>query len=61
MSKQFILLDIPKVEQYWHEDCLKCGCCNCRLGEVSADQKVFDFEELKYLLIDGLLCHFNNI
>merc|ERR1711953_974486 len=22
------------VEQYWHEDCLKCGCCNCWLGEV---------------------------
>ena len=19
---------------YWHEDCLKCGCCDCRLGEV---------------------------
>jgi membrane protease subunit (stomatin/prohibitin family) len=18
----------------WHEDCLKCGCCDCRLGEV---------------------------
>ena len=26
-----------KVEQYWHEDCLKCGCCNCRLGEVSTN------------------------
>jgi hypothetical protein len=19
---------------FWHEDCLKCGCCDCRLGEV---------------------------
>merc|ERR550532_3153063 len=25
---------LKAVEQYWHEDCLKCGCCNCRLGEV---------------------------
>lgn len=22
------------LDVYWHEDCLKCGCCNCRLGEV---------------------------
>jgi len=22
---------------YWHEDCLKCGCCGCRLGEVGAN------------------------
>ena len=21
---------------YWHEDCLKCGCCDCRLGEVGS-------------------------
>ncbi|XP_055541150.1 LIM domain transcription factor LMO4.1 isoform X2 [Wyeomyia smithii] len=20
----------------WHEDCLKCGCCDCRLGEVGS-------------------------
>uniref|UniRef100_A0A0K0EGE1 LIM zinc-binding domain-containing protein n=1 Tax=Strongyloides stercoralis TaxID=6248 RepID=A0A0K0EGE1_STRER len=20
--------------QYWHEDCLQCVCCRCRLGEV---------------------------
>lgn len=19
---------------FWHEDCLKCGCCNCKLGDV---------------------------
>lgn len=19
---------------FWHEDCLKCGCCDCRLGDV---------------------------
>ena len=23
------------LEMYWHEDCLKCGCCDCRLGEVT--------------------------
>ncbi|XP_023333235.1 LIM domain only protein 3 [Eurytemora carolleeae] len=22
------------LDMYWHEDCLKCGCCDCRLGEV---------------------------
>jgi hypothetical protein len=22
------------LDKYWHEDCLKCGCCDCRLGEV---------------------------
>ncbi|EZA53965.1 Rhombotin-1 [Ooceraea biroi] len=21
---------------YWHEDCLKCQCCDCRLGEVGS-------------------------
>jgi hypothetical protein len=21
---------------FWHEDCLKCGCCDCRLGEVGS-------------------------
>ncbi|XP_046639443.1 LIM/homeobox protein Lhx3-like [Daphnia pulicaria] len=34
----------PIVDQYllkaldcfWHEDCLKCGCCDCRLGEVGS-------------------------
>ena len=23
------------LDMYWHEDCLKCGCCDCRLGEVT--------------------------
>lgn len=23
-------------DQFWHEDCLRCGCCDCRLGEVGA-------------------------
>ncbi|KOB70303.1 Beadex/dLMO protein, partial [Operophtera brumata] len=22
------------LDKLWHEDCLKCGCCDCRLGEV---------------------------
>lgn len=24
------------LEQTWHEDCLKCSCCDCRLGEVGS-------------------------
>ena len=20
----------------WHEDCLRCGCCDCRPGEVAS-------------------------
>lgn len=24
------------LDRYWHEDCLKCGCCGCRLGEVGS-------------------------
>jgi hypothetical protein len=20
----------------WHEDCLKCACCDCRLGETGS-------------------------
>jgi hypothetical protein len=20
----------------WHEDCLKCACCDCRLGEAGS-------------------------
>ncbi|KAJ4452225.1 hypothetical protein ANN_03743 [Periplaneta americana] len=24
------------LDMFWHEDCLKCGCCDCRLGEVGS-------------------------
>ncbi|XP_014216893.1 LIM/homeobox protein Lhx9-like isoform X1 [Copidosoma floridanum] len=24
------------LDMYWHEDCLKCSCCDCRLGEVGS-------------------------
>ena len=24
------------IDQFWHEDCLKCSCCECRLGEVGS-------------------------
>ncbi|KAF2359366.1 Zinc finger LIM-type [Trinorchestia longiramus] len=27
---------LKALELYWHEDCLKCGCCDCRLGEVGS-------------------------
>merc|ERR1719225_1592733 len=25
---------LKAMDLYWHEDCLKCGCCDARLGEV---------------------------
>lgn len=27
---------LKALDQLWHEDCLKCGCCDCRLGEVGS-------------------------
>lgn len=27
---------LKALDRYWHEDCLKCGCCECRLGEVGS-------------------------
>ncbi|XP_069133793.1 LIM domain only protein 3-like isoform X2 [Argopecten irradians] len=27
---------LKALEQFWHEDCLKCSCCDCRLGEVGS-------------------------
>ncbi|XP_071452967.1 LIM domain only protein 3-like [Hetaerina americana] len=27
---------LKALEMFWHEDCLKCGCCDCRLGEVGS-------------------------
>ncbi|VVC91646.1 unnamed protein product, partial [Leptidea sinapis] len=30
-QKRYLL---KALDQLWHEDCLKCGCCDCRLGEV---------------------------
>ena len=27
---------LKALDTYWHEDCLKCGCCDCRLGEVGS-------------------------
>ena len=29
------------LDMYWHEDCLKCGCCDCRLGEVTNWPQLF--------------------
>ena len=40
-EEEEVLCDhLQAVDQYWHEDCLKCGCCDCRLGEVSGNQGV---------------------
>ncbi|XP_047111940.1 LIM domain only protein 3-like [Schistocerca piceifrons] len=27
---------LKALDLFWHEDCLKCGCCDCRLGEVGS-------------------------
>ncbi|CAH1128461.1 unnamed protein product [Ceutorhynchus assimilis] len=27
---------LKALDMFWHEDCLKCGCCDCRLGEVGS-------------------------
>lgn len=27
---------LKALDLMWHEDCLKCGCCDCRLGEVGS-------------------------
>ncbi|XP_032804733.2 LIM domain only protein 3 isoform X2 [Petromyzon marinus] len=27
---------LKALDKYWHEDCLKCACCDCRLGEVGS-------------------------
>lgn len=27
---------LKAIDRYWHEDCLKCSCCECRLGEVGS-------------------------
>ncbi len=24
------------LDKMWHEDCLKCACCDCRLGETGS-------------------------
>jgi len=31
IQEKFIL---KALDLFWHEDCLKCGCCDCLLGEV---------------------------
>ncbi|RWS11530.1 rhombotin-like protein, partial [Dinothrombium tinctorium] len=33
INERFLLKAIDKL---WHEDCLKCSCCDCRLGEVGS-------------------------
>ncbi|XP_022166146.1 LIM domain transcription factor LMO4.2-like isoform X2 [Myzus persicae] len=27
---------LKALDLFWHEDCLMCGCCGCRLGEVGS-------------------------
>lgn len=35
-SGRFLRYLLKALDLYWHEDCLKCGCCECRLGEVGS-------------------------
>jgi hypothetical protein len=25
---------LKALDKLWHDDCLKCACCDCRLGEI---------------------------
>ena len=35
--KSFLFLhDRLALDKMWHEDCLKCACCDCRLGETGS-------------------------
>lgn len=27
---------LQALDRYWHEDCLKCACCDCCLGRVGS-------------------------
>ncbi|KAK0135757.1 Rhombotin-1 [Merluccius polli] len=27
---------LQALDRYWHEDCLKCACCDCRLGQLGS-------------------------
>jgi len=33
ISERYLL---RALDRFWHEDCLKCSCCDCRLGEVGS-------------------------
>jgi len=33
IRERYLLMALDK---QWHEDCLKCACCDCRLGEVGS-------------------------
>ncbi|WAR02965.1 RBTN1-like protein [Mya arenaria] len=37
---------LKALDQYWHEDCLKCSCCDCRLGYCSACSKMIPAFEM---------------
>uniref|UniRef100_A0A4W5JJ37 LIM domain only 1 n=1 Tax=Hucho hucho TaxID=62062 RepID=A0A4W5JJ37_9TELE len=39
---------LEALDRYWHEDCLKCACCDCRLGDVGSTL---------YTRANLILCH----
>lgn len=44
IKERYLLMALDKK---WHEDCLKCACCDCRLGEVGSSL---------YIHSDQILC-----
>ncbi|OBS70113.1 hypothetical protein A6R68_01345 [Neotoma lepida] len=50
---------LKAIDQYWHEDCLSCDLCGCRLGEVGRrlyyklGRKLCRRDYLRYLLINS--------
>uniref|UniRef100_A0AC35U6D3 LIM domain only protein 3 n=1 Tax=Rhabditophanes sp. KR3021 TaxID=114890 RepID=A0AC35U6D3_9BILA len=48
---------LSSMEKFWHEDCLTCECCECRLGEL--DSKYF-FKYEKYYCRRDYLRVFGN-
>ncbi|KAK3544725.1 hypothetical protein QTP86_026127 [Hemibagrus guttatus] len=47
---------LKALDKYWHEDCLKCACCDCRLGEVGST--LYTKANLILCRRDYLRCHF---
>jgi hypothetical protein len=49
---------LKALDLFWHEDCLMCGCCGCRLGEVGstlytkANMILCKKDYFRYLLAD---------
>ncbi|KAE8744884.1 hypothetical protein FOCC_FOCC008449 [Frankliniella occidentalis] len=62
ISERYLL---KAMDLFWHEDCLKCGCCDCRLGEVGstlytkANLILFCVGDRFYLCENKILCEYD--